>query len=545
MAKNASKTTPSFITELPLEVSPASEAVLLRRLEVARQIYNACLSEALRRVKLIRQSKDFNQARSLKVSNPQRKVLFKRTRDCYGFSEYALHSYSTTIKHSWLGDHIDSNTVQKLATRAYKAVEKVLFGKSKKVRFKGKNQMDSVEGKSNKAGIRWQGESVEWNGLRLKALITDHEPVILHGLNSKVKYVRLVRRKISGKNRFYAQLVCEGKPFVKPKNTLGIGDVGIDIRPSTIAIVAKNEAHLKQFVSELKSQGKQIRRLQRKMDRSRRANNPDNFNSNGTVKKGKKPWNSSKSYLKICHSKANLERKLAGHRKSLHGELVNDILRTGDTFKLEKLSDKAFQKLFGSSVGKHAPGMFVSHLKNKAARAGGKVVEIPTYNTKLSQTCQCGRVKKKSRSLAKVELTPLNPPETGGINLAPSPFRGGLGRGFSDLCKRSSLSERIHQCECGVIAQRDLYSALLAKYIEPDTFVLQVSQLVNDWQSAELRLQAAWRTATDTEPVTGRVIPSSFGRCPELERVAAEVFKTTSKSQDAVGEIREPERGRL
>ncbi len=179
MPKASSKTTPSFITELPLVVSPANESVLLSRLEAARQLYNACLGEALRRVRLIRQSKDFNKARSLHTSNPERKVLFKRAREQYDFSEYALHSYSTHIRHSWIGDHIDSNTAQKLATRAYKAVEKVLFGKSKKIRFKGRNQMDSVEGKSNKAGIRWKGESVEWGGLQLRALIANHDPVIL------------------------------------------------------------------------------------------------------------------------------------------------------------------------------------------------------------------------------------------------------------------------------------------------------------------------------------------------------------------------------
>jgi putative transposase len=497
--KTSSKTTPAlraatltFITELPLVVSPANEGVLLARLEAARQLYNACLGEAWRRVRLIRQSKDFNKARSLKPSNPERKVLFKRAREQYDFSEYALHSYSTHIRHSWIGDHIDSNTAQKLATRAYKAVEKVLFGKSKKVRFKGKNQMDSVEGKSNKAGIRWKRETVEWAGVQLKALITSHDPVILHGLNSKVKYVRLVRRKGSGRNRFYAQLVCEGKPFIKPKNTLGTGDVGLDLGPSTIAIVADDQSHLKQFASELEFDAARIRQLQRSMDRSRRANNPDNFNPNGTAKKGCKQWNSSKTYLKIRNSKANLERKLSRHRKSLHGQLVNDILRAGDVFKLEKLSYRAFQKLYGKSVGQRAPGMFVSHLRNKAERAGGKVVEIPTHSTKLSQTCQCGRVKKKT------------------------------------------LKERVHSCECGVTAQRDLYCAFLAKHIEPDTFVLQVSQLLEDWQSVELCLQAAWRTATVRQPATGRNFPSSFGRCPEAEQVAAEVFKKASKTQNAV-----------
>jgi len=47
------------------------------------------------------------------------------------------------------------------------------------------------------------------------------------------------------------------------------------------------------------------------------------------------------------------------------------------------------------------------------------------------------------RPLAKVKLTPLNPPDAGGRNLAPSPKRRGLGRGFSDLCKRSIDYNRI------------------------------------------------------------------------------------------------------
>jgi hypothetical protein len=109
---------------------------------------------------------------------------------------------------------------------------------------------------------------------------------------------------------------------------------------------------------------------------------------------------------------------------------------------------------------------------------------------------------------------------------------------------KKKLSERVHKCECGVVAQRDLYSAFLAKHIEPDTFVLQVSQLLVDWQSAELRLWAAWRTATEcNKPATGRIRPSSFGRCPEVERVATEVLIEVPENQDAVAAMREPGRG--
>jgi hypothetical protein len=265
MAKASSRTTPSFVCELALVVSPVSEGVLLSRLEAARQMYNACLGQAMKRVRLIRQSKDFSKARSLKPSNPERKVLFKRARDRYEFSDYAIQSYGTRIRHSWIADHIDAHTGQKIATRAFSAAEKVLLARAKRVRFKGKNQFDSVEGKSNAAGIRWKGDQVEWSGLKLPALITSNDPVILHGLNSKVKYVRLVRRKINGRNRFYAQLVCQGKPFIKPKNYLGIGDVGIDIGPSTIAVVSDSDAQLQEFASELGFEAARIRRLQRKM----------------------------------------------------------------------------------------------------------------------------------------------------------------------------------------------------------------------------------------------------------------------------------------
>lgn len=156
-------------------------------------MYNTLLSEAWGRVRLIRQSKDFNKARSMKPKNPERKVLFKRARERYEFSEYALHRVSTHLRQSWIGDHIDSNTAQKLATRAFKAVEKVLFSTAKSVRFQGKNQMDSVEGKSNATGIRWREDCVEWSGLTLKAVLTKNDPVILHGLKAKIKYVRTVQ----------------------------------------------------------------------------------------------------------------------------------------------------------------------------------------------------------------------------------------------------------------------------------------------------------------------------------------------------------------
>src|SRR5258708_40314740 len=112
-----------------------------------------------------------------------------------------------------------------------------------------------MEGKTSSSGIRWKLDStgqgwVEWRrgekdgagDLKLATIIAPQDEVVAHGLSAPAKYVRLVRRKLNGRNRFYVQLVCEGKPYRKDKHVIGQGKVGLDIGPSTIGIVAPQQA---------------------------------------------------------------------------------------------------------------------------------------------------------------------------------------------------------------------------------------------------------------------------------------------------------------
>jgi hypothetical protein len=97
------------------------------------------------------------------------------------------------------------------------------------------------------------------------------------------------------------------------------------------------------------------------MDRQRRAANPEHDDEKGHLKKaGKKklPWKQSRGYQKTRRRKAEQERKLAAHRKSLHGckvhaiHAIHAIVAVGNTIILEKISFKAWQKQYGKSVGK-------------------------------------------------------------------------------------------------------------------------------------------------------------------------------------------------
>src|ERR1700730_5888748 len=86
------------------------------------------------------------------------------------------------------------------------------------------------------------------------------------------------------------------------------------------------------------------------------------------------------------------QRKRAAHRNSLQGKLAHEIVALGDTFILEKLSYRAWQKQYGKSVSERAPGMFVAQLRRTVASTGGTLLEVPTRASKLSQFCHgCGR----------------------------------------------------------------------------------------------------------------------------------------------------------
>jgi len=258
-------------------------------------------------------------------------------------------------------------------------------------------------------------------------------------------------------------------PYWKSKHKLGTGTVGLDIGPSTISVVSidNKTAELHQFCTELEDRQKDIRRLQRKQDRQRRANNPDNFDQKGRVKarSERKAWKKSARQKATQEKIAELKRREAAYRKSLHGALVNHILSLGNQINLEKLSYRSFQRMYGKSVGFRAPGMFVELLRRKAASAAAEVNEFPTWSTRLSSICHsCGTVEKKP------------------------------------------LSVRWHECECGVVAQRDLYSAFLACCVEGDRLV--AGQAVEAWPAMDALLRAA---ASEPKVATGRRKPESFG----------------------------------
>ena len=293
------------------------------------------------------------------------------------------------------------------------------------------------------------------------------------------------------------------------------GRDGGNTYPATrpLAIVpCEGKADLVTFCEELAPNTRKKRRLQRKMDRQRRANNPENYDEKGRVKKHgttRLSFRESKRYKASRRQHAHTERRLAAHRKALHGKLAHDIVAVGKTITMEKTSFKGWQKQYGRSIGLRAPGMFVAHLTRIVAKTGGTLREVSASHTKLSQYChQCQQYVKKPRS------------------------------------------QRWHTCTCGCgPVQRDLYSAFLLAHLGPQQTVPSVTQPV--WEGAEPRLRAVME-GLQQRANEGQRLPRSMGVLASGKAARARARRLTSpaypqqelalftEKQEALGEQEEP-----
>jgi len=112
------RTTPTFLLELPLQVTESQAKRIRAHLEAGRACYNAVLSEGNQRLRQMRADPAWQAARAIPRSHIQeRQAAISALRVQYGFSEYALHEYAKRTRVSWIAEHLDAVLAQTLATR--------------------------------------------------------------------------------------------------------------------------------------------------------------------------------------------------------------------------------------------------------------------------------------------------------------------------------------------------------------------------------------------------------------------------------------------
>lgn len=314
-----------FILELPLKTQKFQEDILDKRLEICRRLYNQLVDKynniyhEMIKTKKYRSIQDelktlhdlkSDSDKKNKVRGKREKELYQMLNDMYkeyGFTDFGMRSMAGKQRAPYV-KNIDSHTAQKIGARLWTSWDRFLYGDGRMVHFCRYGNYNSVEGASNKSGIRlkkdavskkniWKGEiplALFWNGLEIPVVVDTKKPYETEALQHEIAYNRIVRRLIRGKYKYYVQIVLKGTPPVKydletgeRKHPIGEGPVGIDMGIQILAAVSKNDLMIVEFADRVKIRDieKEKSKLQRKMDRSRRAMNPDNYNADGTIKK--------------------------------------------------------------------------------------------------------------------------------------------------------------------------------------------------------------------------------------------------------------------
>ena len=425
MAKSKTST---YVLTLKLNTEEFQENILNNRLEIARNISNSLTNVVLKRYNLMLESKEYNKIKnqlkpvnksiydeSVKVSketNKLRKELYNKLNDIYtkyNLTQYSLYAdVKPMYKH--FKDNIGSLECQAIADRVWSKFDKLLFGKANRVCFDKFGEYNTIENKWNKSGMKYSDGFIIWSRLKIPVIIKQNDIYAQTAIQDNIKYCRIVRKLIRGKYKYYVQLILEGIPPIKInkqtgeiKNPIGNDNVGIDIGTRTIAYSSNKEVKLLELCPEVENIERKKLILQRKLDRQRRANNPNNYNEDGTIKHGiELVWNKSNKYIKTQNELREIQRKQACIRKQSHEKLANHILTLGDRILVETMQFQGLQKRakkttinkngkinkkkrFGKSLANKAPAMLIEIINRKLKYNGLEILKINTQKVKASQ----------------------------------------------------------------------------------------------------------------------------------------------------------------
>ena len=431
--------TPSYVVSTKLNWPESIANRFEKSFRISNSAYNDALSFGLKRFEALKQNSYYQElleARrlakagidKLKKAKKKAKGLVQQVK-CYDKALFELRKAYSLTKfefQKYLGQQrrkpdspyrqMSAGEIQVIAEQAYQTLEKVLFYQIKphKVRFRSKFDLDvsyrnrvNTEATrlvpSDKPGIAYRlyiHKASTFVDIPEKAFNKYQQMSLMR--SEKIKYVQIIRKTIRGKKVYYLQIVCQG--FPQSKVTKGEGIVGIDPGISTAAFASPTEVALVDLVpTTITQKEKLMKQLDRKIERSRRVNNPECYKENGTIKKGARFKRPSKRQLRLRNRRRKAYRSLSEERKKIQGQLVSRIISQASSIRVEELGVKGLQrrsrdirinpktnrpyskKRFGKPIFRAAPSTFRTALETRASQLGIDIEVISPKDVKPSQ----------------------------------------------------------------------------------------------------------------------------------------------------------------
>lgn len=421
----------TFTLTLRLDIDKNEEAYLNKVFHYANHIYNVGVKAVKRRLNKLYKDKTYqtimkNYSKTKKLSKEEKTILTE-LKVKYGLnSKASIEEYLKKNRYQF-DKYIDTTIQQTLADNLFYAVKKILYDNGEDIHFKKYKNRKSISGKSNKQGIRIN-ENFEmiYQHHKYKVIVKPKDvyaQTILSYINFEqsllprkdrilddkeyaINFCRIKRKRKGSHYKYYIEINLQGIPphkAIKPKSN----KVGIDIGTSTIAVYSNDDIIFKELNDGIEKIDKEIAILNRKVDKLRRINNPDNYNPNGTIKKNtksfKKVWYNSNKMKYLYNRISTLYSKRSSKLKQFQNTLAKEIIRYGENIYIENMNYQALakkskkteksdktgkckkKKRFGKSIGIHAPAQLISIIETKLSYDNRTLIKVDNKAIKASQ----------------------------------------------------------------------------------------------------------------------------------------------------------------
>lgn len=411
-----------YALRLKLDITPHQVALLDKRYFLMWRIHNILIRQAQKMIRILERDdrytclrKQYGAAKNRKEPDEVLESIEEQmnaVRAELGITKSDLERYAKVQQHKYR--HIfSSQQVQKEADRVWASVRSYLFKNGKQIRFKKYRDFDSISQKSAENGIKFRGDHILWNGGRFPLIIPNTE-YVRESLKHPLCYTELKRIEFNNGYHYYAVLILKGKP---PMNYgRGSGRVGIDLGTSTVAAVGPSCCMLEELAPESQKYSRKIRHLQKRIERSMRNSDPQNYNEDGTIRKGRHSWHLTKNCRRMKREVRVLYRKRTDYTRCHHHEQLNRILQNASIIIVEPMNFQALQKRakntersekesvirkkdgreqkihkfkrkkrFGKSINNRSPGRFAADLKQMCRKYRIRFYEVETMKYRASQ----------------------------------------------------------------------------------------------------------------------------------------------------------------
>lgn len=356
------------VLELKINVRKEQYHRLDVKFEDARAVYNAVLNEALANYEQITRTKEYRADQAVvkkyyedkkngtvkKMPDEVRAIFDKRKKQFQDakLTKFGLINIAGYHKNHY-AKNVSSVIANKIGEMAWTAMNQLIYGNGKLVKFKKPGEMTSIAS-DNKSGIRLMVDNGKYYLLlsnraqKAKPMILSikqpHNEYELDMITRPIKIVRIVRRKNGNRFNYFVQLTVEGTPPQKLKkdgsrvHQIREGKVGVYIKDDSVYAVADDGriAHWHFCKNQQKYEEKKAD-YDRELSKLRQLNNPDNYDENGVIKKGSKKWHYSIKYKKILLQRSYLIHKNTESRNITRYVIANEILAMGnDIYILKK-----------------------------------------------------------------------------------------------------------------------------------------------------------------------------------------------------------------